>query len=113
MAWDVGVSDEFEPEFSELEETVQDKILALMGLLEEFGPTLSRPYADTLKGSKHSNMRELRFDAASGVWRIAYAFDPKRKAILLVAGDKRGKNETQFYKKLIKVADARFDNYLT
>jgi len=81
-------------------------------LLREFGRQLGRPHADTLKGSKHANMKELRFKAADGVWRIAFAFDPKRDAILLVAGDKAGVSETRFYKQLIDLADRRFDAHL-
>jgi len=55
----------------------------------------------------------LRFDAADGVWRIAFAFDPKRQAILLVGGDKSGGSERRFYRHLIKKADARFDEHVT
>jgi len=58
-------------------------------------------------------MKELRFNAADGVWRVAFAFDPKRKAILLVAGDKSGRSEKRFYKQLIKKADERFDSHIT
>jgi hypothetical protein len=57
-------------------------------------------------------MKELRFDAADGVWRVAFAFDPKRKAILLVAGDKSGISEKKFYKRLIAKANDRFDAHL-
>ena len=67
---------------------------------------------DTLNGSDHANMKELRFDAAGGVWRAAFAFDPNRKAILLVAGDKSGGNEKRLYRTLIYKADARFDAHL-
>ncbi len=70
------------------------------------------PTADTLYGSKHDNMKELRFKAADGVWRIAFAFDPEQKAILLVGGDKSGGSEKRFYRQLIKQADARFDRHL-
>jgi hypothetical protein len=73
---------------------------------------LERPRVGTLKDSKHANLKELRFDADDGVWRVAFAFDPKRKAILLVAGDKSGKSEKTFYKRLIKKADKRFDDHL-
>ncbi len=62
--------------------------------------------------SRHSNMKELRFKAADGVWRVAFAFDPKRDAVLLVAGDKSGGSENRFYKQLIKTADDRFDKHL-
>jgi hypothetical protein len=69
---------------------VQEEIAALVQLLKQFGPALKRPHCDTLKGSRHANMKELRFSAADGEWRVAFAFDPKRKAILLVAADKSG-----------------------
>lgn len=58
-------------------------------------------------------MKELRFEAADGVWRVAFAFDPRREAILLVAGDKSGGSEKRFYKQLIKIADSRFSDHLT
>ena len=57
-------------------------------------------------------MKELRFDAAGGVWRIAFAFDPKRRAILLVAGDKSGGSQKRFYRELIRKVDDRFDAHL-
>lgn len=87
MAWDVIFHDEFEPEFDQLPVAVADELLAQARLLAHFGPQLGRPRVDTLNGSGHANMKELRFDAANGVWRVAFAFAPKRKAILLVAGD--------------------------
>ena len=88
MPWTVANHDAFDPEFDALPETVQDELLAITALLEIYGPALGRPHADTLAGSRHANMKELRFKAADGVWRVAFAFDPKRQAILLVAGDK-------------------------
>jgi len=112
VSWDVEIGDEFEPEFDALHEDVQTEILALAKVLQQFGPQLGRPRVDTLKGSSHANMKELRFDAADGVWRVAFAFDPKRKAILLVAGDKSGGSEKKFYKELIRKADERFDAHL-
>lgn len=57
-------------------------------------------------------MKELRFSAADGAWRVAFAFDPKRRAILLAAGDKAGVSEKRFYKQLIAKADERFDAHL-
>jgi hypothetical protein len=85
----------------------------MMGLLKQFGPGLGRPRVDTLKGSRHANMKELRFDADNGVWRVAFAFDPKREAILLGGGDKSGGGEKRFYRQLLKKADKRFDDHLT
>lgn len=81
-------------------------------MLERFGPRLGRPYADTLNGSGHANMKELRFEAGGGVWRAAFAFGPDRKAVLLAAGDKQGVAERRFYKALIAKADTRFDDHL-
>mgnify|MGYP001216092992 FL=1 len=112
MPWTVSFADEFEPEFDELDEEVQDAIFARVLLLECEGPSLGRPHADTLTGSKHANMKELRCSAAGGVWRIAFAFDPDRQAILLVGGDKSGSSEKRFYKQLIARADERFDRHL-
>lgn len=113
MAWTVLLADEFEPEFLALEKDVQDEILALTRLLQQFGPNLGRPRVDTLKDARHANMKELRFDAADGVWRVAFAFDPKRRAILLVAGDKSGGSQKRFYRELIRKADQRFDAHLS
>jgi hypothetical protein len=57
-------------------------------------------------------MKEIRFNAGNGVWRIAFAFDPERKAVLLVTGNKTGTNQQRFYKNLIKIADERFSDHL-
>lgn len=112
MSWDVEFDPAFDPEFEALPAEVQDELLAHAKLLETFGPTLGRPRVDTLNGSRHANMKELRFDAANGVWRAAFAFDPRRRAIVLVAGDKSGVGERRFYKALIRKADERFDAHL-
>ncbi len=112
MAWTVAFASAFEPEFDELPADVQDAILARAVLLEREGPALGRPHADTLVGSRHANMKELRCQAGGGVWRIAFAFDPDRQAILLVAGDKPGVGEKRFYKRLIARADDRFERHL-
>lgn len=91
---------------------MQDELLVAAMLLRINGPSLGRPHVDTLAGSRHANMNELRFRAADGVWRVAFAFDPVRRAILLVAGDKAGVSQTRFYKALIRKADARFTAHL-
>jgi hypothetical protein len=104
--------DAFEAEFQELAESLQDELLAHAKLLGEFGPNLGRPTVDGLKGSRHANLKELRFGWEGGVWRIAFAFDPKRQAILLVGGDKGGADQKRFYKRLIAVADERLDEHL-
>ena len=113
MGWTVLFHPAFDAEFADLQEDVQDEVLAHAKLLEEFGPTLGRPRVDTLKGSRHPNMKELRFDAADGVWRVAFAFDPKRQGILLVAGDKSGGSEKRLCRQLIRKADDRFDEHLS
>lgn len=112
MVWTVLFETHFEEEFDELPDAVQDELLAKAKLLSHFGSVLSRPHADTLKGSHYANMKELRFSAADGVWRVAFAFDPERQAILLVAGDKSGNSEKRFYRDLIKKADSRFAQHL-
>jgi hypothetical protein len=112
MSWVVRFSPDFEPEFLALSEAVRMELLARAKVLEHFGPQLGRPQADTLNGSRHANMKELRFDADDGVWRVAFAFDPKREAILLVAGDKSGGSEARFYRSLVAKADRRFDAHL-
>jgi hypothetical protein len=91
---------------------VLEEVLALAELLRQFGPTLKRPHCDTLNGSKHANMKELRFTLPEGEWRVAFAFDPRRSAILLVGGNKSGTPEKRFYRELIRVADKRFDEHL-
>src|SRR3546814_19341618 len=90
MTWEVRLHDAFEAEFAVLEPDVQTELLAVAKLLSDYGPLLGRPYVDTLNGSKHANMKEMRFSAADGEWRTAFAFDPERKDNLLVAGDKTG-----------------------
>lgn len=112
MIWPVLFDDAFESEFDALPEAVQDELLAQLQVIKALGPRAGRPRVDTLKGSKHANMKELRFDAEGGVWRVAFAFDPARQAILLVAGDKSGGGEKRFYRRLIALADARFDAHL-
>lgn len=113
MSWVVLFHEAFDAELIELPRDVRTALLAKARLLEEFGPQLGRPHVDTLKASKHANMKELRFDAVDGAWRVAFAFDPRRRAILLVAGDKSGGNEKRFYRSLITTADKRFDDHLT
>ena len=113
MVWDVLFHDDFAVEFAALAESLQDELLAHALLLRDFGPSLGRPTVDTLKGSKHTNMKELRFTWTGEVWRVAFAFDPERQAILLVGSDKGGADQRRFYKRLIAVADERFDDHLS
>ena len=103
---------EFDSEYDALAEAVQEELLAHLELLKQFGPQLGRPRVDTMDGSKHANMKELRFYADNGVWRFAFAFDPNRHAIVLCGGDKSGIKERRFYRELIQKADARFDAHI-
>jgi hypothetical protein len=111
-AWTVVFAPEFDAEFLALSAAVRTELAAQAQIIGLFGPMAKRPRVDTLKGSKHANMKELRFDADGGVWRVAFAFDPARSAVLLVAGDKSGSGERAFYQRLIAVADRRFDLHL-
>ena len=88
-------------------------MFAASGMLQQFGPQLNRPYVDTLNGSNYSNMKELRITLPDGEWRVAFAFDPKRKAILLTGGSKSGINQRKFYERLIRIADQRYAEHLS
>ncbi|AFY68432.1 hypothetical protein Pse7367_0114 [Thalassoporum mexicanum PCC 7367] len=113
MRWHVLFHEEFALEFDGFPKRVQEKILARAESLKAIGPNLGRPDVDTLKGSRYVNMKELRFSVNNGVWRIAFAFDPNRQAVLLVAGDKLGIKEKRFYSQLISKADQRFNSHLS
>lgn len=112
LPWSIRFCSEFLSDFEHLKEAVQDELLAQLKVLELIGPALGRPRVDTLKGSRHRNLKELRFDIQNGAWRVAFAFDPRRCAVILVAGDKAGVGQQRFYRDLIKRADERFDRYL-
>src|SRR5438874_13379856 len=106
VKWAVEIADEFKPEFDALGQDVRTEVLALARVLQEFGPQLGRPRVDTINGSRHDNMKELRLSAADGEWRVAFTFAPRRKAILLVAGVKIGRSEKSFYRELTLKTDA-------
>jgi hypothetical protein len=110
MAYAVNVSDEFDDWFKEQDEALQNSITAMVNLLIEHGPNLRRPYADTLKGSKFSNLKELRVQHKGNPYRILFAFDPKREALLLVGGDKTG--DKRWYDKMIPLAEKIFARHL-
>lgn len=112
VSWVVEFADEFEPEFDRLPVAVQDELLAQAAVLEQFGPSAGRPRVDTLAGSSVANLKELRFDAGGGVWRVAFAFDPRRRAVLLVAGNKAGTSQGRFYQQLIRRAEQRYAAHL-
>ena len=110
--WEVRFDDEFIAELSNEPVAIRRHVAMLAQLLAESGPQLSRPYCDTLKGSRFPNMKELRFSEMNEVWRIAFAFDPERRAILMVGGDKAGMSQRRFYRALIQRADERFQRHL-
>lgn len=115
MPWVVQFHPDLVGEFGGMAAAVQDEFLAQARLLAQFGPTLGRPSVDTLKGSAVSNLKELRFSAGGGVWRVAFAFDGNRVAVLLVAGDKVGKRggpERRFYDSLIALAEQRWATWV-
>ncbi len=109
MGWEVEATERFESWYLGLTEPEQLAINAVVDLLEERGPALGRPYADTLSGSRHANMKELRLP--EGNIRILFAFDPRRMAILLVGGDKTN-DWTGWYRRMIPIADRLYDDYL-
>jgi len=117
FVWKITTTDAFDEWFAELGKApkggeAQAEVMAKVELLKVLGPSLGRPHADTLNGSKHKNMKELRADTRESVLRIAFAFDPNRCAILLCAGNKAGVSTKRFYRRLIDCADRLFDAHL-
>ena len=110
MAWAVEYVDEFEKWWEGLTEEEQIDIDAVIGLLEIKGPLLGFPYRSGIQGSKHGHMRELRIQHKGEPYRILYAFDPRRAAILLVGGNKCG--DDRWYDKYIPIADKLYDVHL-
>ncbi|MDR0320303.1 MAG: type II toxin-antitoxin system RelE/ParE family toxin [Treponema sp.] len=111
MKWEVETTDEYDAWFLEQAENGQVSIRMKVELLTEYGPHLPRPHADTLKGSNLSNLKELRALTENHVYRVAFLFDEERKALLLIGGDKKGKNEKRFYRNLIKQAEEIYRQY--
>lgn len=108
--WEIEFTDEFGAWWNSLSEDEQESVAASVELLRQLGPNLSRPHADVLKGSKHSNMKELRTQHQGRPLRTLFAFDPRRTAILLIGGDKTG--EDKFYERMIPLADRLYDEHL-
>lgn len=109
--WTIKTTDRFDGWFSTLCVTDRTCVLASLLVLREKGPGLPRPYADAVKGSSYSNMKELRVQSRGYPIRVFFAFDPYRTGILLCAGNKTG-NEKRFYDPMIPVADREFTHYL-
>jgi len=109
--WKIKTTDTFDEWFSRLDDTDRASVLASLMVLREKGPQLPRPYADTVKGSRYSNMKELRVQSRGIPIRAFFAFDPRRRGILLCAGNKAG-NEKRFYEVMIPIADREFTQFL-
>ena len=110
MSWEVEYTDEFEQWWLGIDESVQDGIDRAVYLLQDRGPTLPFPHSSDIRGSKHGNMRELRVQVGGDPYRIFYAFDPRRAALLLIGGNKSG--DDQFYERMVPIADRIYDQHL-
>lgn len=108
--WEVEYSEEFEYWWSTLTEVEQDGIDRIVLMLEQLGPALPFPYCSGINGSRHKHMRELRIQIKGNPYRILYAFDPRRVAVLLIGGTKVGKD--RWYKVFVPKADRIYDLYL-
>jgi hypothetical protein len=110
VAWEVEYTDEFAVWWASLSDGQQADLNASVELLENHGPQLGRPHVDSIKGSKHSNMKELRTQSGGSPLRTFFVFDPRRTAILLIGGDKTG--DGRFYDRMVPIADKLYDTYL-
>lgn len=110
MNWEVEFTDEFGGWWEGLTEDEQDSVDVGVRLLEEFGPQLPFPYSSGINGSRHSQMRELRIQHKGDPYRVLYAFDPRRAAILLLGGNKVG--DDRWYEKFVPLADKLYDEHL-
>ncbi|MGA1036154.1 MAG: type II toxin-antitoxin system RelE/ParE family toxin [Ilumatobacteraceae bacterium] len=111
VMWVVIVTPEFEQWFKAQSEQVQDEIAVAVGLLKERGPTLGRPFADSLRHTSVPNLKELRPRGAAQTIRILFAFDPSRRAVLLVGGDK-SVGWSRWYPRAIREAEALWARHL-
>ncbi len=107
--WDIEGTDQFAEWFGGLSAEEQEKVVAAVKELEQGGPSLGRPFVDTIKGSRHAHMKELR--PRSSHIRILFAFDPRRAGILLIGGDNTNRWK-EWYEKAIPMADNLYDEYL-
>ncbi len=110
MAFEVEYTDEFEEWWNSLNEAEQDSVEWSVDLLSSEGPALSRPYVDTLKGCRYPNMKELRVQHEGRPYRVFFAFDPRRRVMLLIGGDKTGNK--RFYKEMVPKAEAIYAQHL-
>ena len=106
----VEYTEEFETWWQALTEREQNDVSHVVDMLAEQGPVLPFPYSSTVERSRHGHMRELRVQSGGRAIRVLYAFDPRRTAILLIAGHKT--HPTRFYDRFVPRADAIYDRYL-
>lgn len=110
MEWEVLYDEEFAAWLRDQARDVRVAIVACVPLLQSRGPHLGRPHVDTIKGSTYSNMKELRVRSLKAPWRVLFAFDPSRSAILLAGGCKAG--DRRWYEKVLPIAEERFRRHL-
>ena len=110
MEWEVEYTDEFEAWWDSLNEEEHESVAAYVTLLEKRGPSLPHPYSSDIRRSRHTHMRELRVQHKGRPYRVLYAFDPRRVAILLLGGDKTG--DDRWYERMVPVADSLYDEHL-
>ena len=110
MSYEVEYTDEFEEWWNEISEDEQDSVAVKVELLERLGPQLPHPHSSGIQGSRHSHMRELRIQHQGEPYRVLYAFDPRRMAVLLLGGCKAG--DDRWYDKMVPVADNLYDEHL-
>lgn len=110
MSWDVEFTDEFGAWWDTLAESAQDAVDRVVGLLEARGPQLGHPHSSGVVTSRHPHLRELRVQHQGRPLRVLYAFDPRRAAILLIGGDKTGRD--RWYEAYVPVADRLYDEHL-
>lgn len=110
MNWPVEYTDEFGDWWDTLDEGEQDSVAAYVALLERRGPTLPHPYSSQIRGAKHSHLRELRIQHKGQPYRVLYAFDPRRTAILLIGGKKTGSG--RWYETYLPLADRLYEEHL-
>jgi hypothetical protein len=110
VEWEVEYTDQFEAWWNDLSEEAQEAIYARVLVLRRVGPALGRPSVDTVHSSRHGHMKELRVHEAGHALRILFAFDPRRRAILLIGGDKSG--DPNWYETLVPLADQLYDEHL-
>lgn len=110
MSYEVEYADEFDAWWNSLTAEEQDSVARGVVLLSQVGVNLGRPYADTVYGSKFPNMKELRIQHQGRPYRVLYAFDPRRTAMLLIGGDKTGNN--RWYEEFVPKADAIYAQHL-